>query len=106
VQLPSGFEGSAAFPGNSPRPQAPTGNSTAARRWCWPWQRAREREGDRVIALNDERANLAEGHCSNYVSTSKYNLATFFPKFFTGVSSQPRFIVYGPEAGFAEQFSK
>jgi phospholipid-transporting ATPase len=90
VQLPSGFYGSAAFPRYSPRPPAPM----AARRWRWPWQRAQEREGDRVIALNDERANLAEGYCSNYVSTSKYNLATFFPKFFTAVSSRAPFIVY------------
>ncbi|KIJ30028.1 hypothetical protein M422DRAFT_36734 [Sphaerobolus stellatus SS14] len=37
----------------------------------------------RVIALNDEHVNLAEGYCSNYVSTSKYNIATFLPKFLT-----------------------
>ncbi|KAF8514608.1 aminophospholipid-transporting P-type ATPase [Gautieria morchelliformis] len=85
VQLPRVFEGGAAFPGNNPRPPTPRAarKSTRSWRWRWPWQKAREREGDRVIALNDDPANLAEGYCSNYVSTSKYNVATFFPKFFT-----------------------
>jgi len=55
------------------------------RKWRWPWQKEQERTGERVILLNNEAGNLAEGYCSNYVSTSKYNVATFLPKFLTGV---------------------
>ncbi|KDQ19994.1 hypothetical protein BOTBODRAFT_125521 [Botryobasidium botryosum FD-172 SS1] len=57
-------------------------------KWTWPWQKKQVLEGERKIWLNDETANGLSGFCSNYVSTSKYNLITFVPKF------------------FAEQFSK
>jgi phospholipid-transporting ATPase len=88
VQLPSTFSGSAAFPGTNsqPPPKLPR-KSTKSRRWRWPWQEDQGRDGDRVVALNDEHANLAEAYCSNYVSTSKYSLATFLPKFLTGMHS-------------------
>ncbi|KAJ1305911.1 hypothetical protein OPQ81_010630 [Rhizoctonia solani] len=38
-------------------------------------------EGERTVWLNDQARNIAEGYPNNYVSTSKYNLATFIPKF-------------------------
>ena len=53
------------------------------RKWKWPWQREMELTGERIIALNNPPMN--DDYCSNFVSTSKYNLATFLPKFFTGV---------------------
>lgn len=86
VQLPSTFEGSASFPGVTPHPQPKKSPRKQSRTWRWPWQKEERQDGERVIALNDEHANLAEGYCSNYVSTSKYNLATFLPKFLTGTS--------------------
>ena len=54
------------------------------KKWKWPWQKDKVVKGDRIIALNDRTANV--DFCSNFVSTSKYNLATFVPKFFTGMS--------------------
>ncbi|KAI0262598.1 calcium transporting ATPase [Gloeopeniophorella convolvens] len=49
------------------------------RRWKWPWQREQVLTGERVVALNNSDANAE--FISNYVSTTKYNLATFVPKF-------------------------
>ncbi|KAF8070424.1 calcium transporting ATPase [Lyophyllum atratum] len=47
--------------------------------WKWPWQKEEVLVGERIIALNNSAAN--GDFCSNFVSTSKYNLATFMPKF-------------------------
>lgn len=41
-------------------------------------------EGEREIQMNDESSNDKMKFCGNYVSTSKYNVVTFIPKFFTG----------------------
>jgi hypothetical protein len=54
------------------------------RKWRWPWQEEPRPTGDRIVALNDETRNA--DYLSNAVSMSKYNLLTFVPKFFTGVS--------------------
>ncbi|KAG0691925.1 Ca-transporting ATPase [Suillus ampliporus] len=51
------------------------------RRWNWPWQRDKELTGERIIALNNPFMN--DDYCSNFVSTSKYNMVTFLPKFLT-----------------------
>jgi phospholipid-transporting ATPase len=48
----------------------------------WPWQKEKVLTGERIIALNNSAANV--DFCSNFVSTSKYNLATFLPKFLFG----------------------
>ncbi|KIJ45323.1 hypothetical protein M422DRAFT_251086 [Sphaerobolus stellatus SS14] len=83
------FEGGGSFPGSNPS-RARTPTKRPRRQWRWPWRKEMERTGERgeqVIALNDEQANLAEAYCSNYVSTSKYNVATFLPKFLTGNNS-------------------
>jgi phospholipid-transporting ATPase len=53
------------------------------RKWRWPWQEEPRPTGDRIVPLNDETRNA--DYLSNAVSTSKYNLLTFVPKFFTGV---------------------
>ena len=52
------------------------------RKWKWPWQKHKVPVGERVIALTNSAANA--DFCSNSVSTSKYNLVTFVPKFFAG----------------------
>ncbi|KAK1232321.1 aminophospholipid translocase [Marasmius sp. AFHP31] len=49
------------------------------RQWKWPWQKEKVLTGERVIALNNEAGNAE--FVNNFVSTSKYNLATFLPKF-------------------------
>ncbi|KNZ73976.1 putative phospholipid-transporting ATPase [Termitomyces sp. J132] len=51
----------------------------AKRNWKWPWQREKVLTGERIIALNNTAANGE--FPSNSVSTSKYNLVTFIPKF-------------------------
>lgn len=86
-QPPAGshpFNGSATFPGGAPPPSQP--KLKAPWKWKWPWKREETvLAGERVIALNNSTANGE--FCSNYVSTSKYNAATFLPKFFFGMSS-------------------
>ncbi|KAH6914262.1 calcium transporting ATPase [Coprinopsis sp. MPI-PUGE-AT-0042] len=74
------FAGSAHFPGPQ-QPPAPTTSkrSSLKRKWKWPWEKEKMLEGERVIALNNSAVNGE--FCSNFVSTSKYNLATFLPKF-------------------------
>ncbi|SMR50266.1 unnamed protein product [Zymoseptoria tritici ST99CH_1A5] len=37
--------------------------------------------GPRIIHLNNPPANAANKYCDNHVSTTKYNIATFLPKF-------------------------
>ncbi|KAG9018263.1 hypothetical protein FRB90_011717 [Tulasnella sp. 427] len=51
------------------------------RTWKWPWEKQKVLAPERKIWLNDRASNEAEGYCSNYVSTTKYNLVTFVPKF-------------------------
>lgn len=78
------YAGSAAFPG-TPTP-AERGSKTPPKRkqpWRWPWAKEEELTGERIIALNDPQQNI--GFCSNYVSTGKYNLASFVPKFLFGM---------------------
>ena len=81
------FAGSAAFPGPSqtPRHQRKPSKSFAKslKSIKWPWQRKEQvLTGTRAVALNNPDAN--SDFCNNYVSTSKYNLATFVPKFLFG----------------------
>lgn len=74
------YTGSAAFPG-APTPTERGANTPAPKRrkFRWPWQKEEVLTGERVIALNNPGANVE--FPSNYVSTSKYNIATFVPKF-------------------------
>jgi len=63
-----------------------------------PWQKEKVLMGERIIFLNDSRGNGEQGFVSNYVSTTKYNLVTFMPKFLVGeFYAQLRFC--GSEAG-------
>ncbi|KAF6760166.1 calcium transporting ATPase [Ephemerocybe angulata] len=72
------FQGSGHFPGT--KPEKPSAiKSLKSRKWKWPWAKEKELAGERLIALNNSAANSEFG--SNFVSTSKYNLATFVPKF-------------------------
>lgn len=52
-------------------------------KWEWPWKKKEQvLTGERTIALNNPPAN--DEFCSNYITTSKYNTATFLPKFLLG----------------------
>ena len=52
-------------------------------KWEWPWKKKEQvLAGERTVTLNNPSAN--EEYCSNYVTTSKYNAATFLPKFLLG----------------------
>ncbi|OBZ69638.1 hypothetical protein A0H81_10594 [Grifola frondosa] len=73
------FPGSASFPSTQSRHKRKSSKSFI-QRLHWPWQKKEQvLTGNRVIALNNSIANA--DFCSNYVSTSKYNVATFAPKF-------------------------
>jgi phospholipid-transporting ATPase len=80
-----------AYPGSSSNPGASATDQTREKKkrkvpkvkWSWPWQKKEVvLTGERVVALNDPPSNAE--FCSNYVSTSKYNTATFIPKFLFG----------------------
>lgn len=72
----------------SPQPAKPTAKKRQWK-WKWPWQKEKALAGERIIALNNNAAN-GEFPC-NSISTSKYNLATFIPKFLLGMyTSKPR----------------
>ena len=82
--VPKTFPGSKSFPGPS-RGHERKPSKSAKRKWKfnWPWQKKEKvLTGNRVIALNNSDANA--DFCNNYVSTSKYNVATFVPKFLFG----------------------
>lgn len=78
------FPGSHSFNGQSSSPSEKSMKKRKKRAWKWPWQREKVLDGERVIALNNNAANVE--FVSNYVSTSKYNLASFVPKFLIGLS--------------------
>ncbi|KDQ53432.1 hypothetical protein JAAARDRAFT_137304 [Jaapia argillacea MUCL 33604] len=81
VQVPGSrpFDGSGSFPGSQASSIAPSKRKKSKWKWKWPWEKEQVVLGERVIALNNEAAN--QDFCSNYISTSKYNLITFTPKF-------------------------
>jgi phospholipid-transporting ATPase len=89
VQVPTGggraFDGSAAFPGVRIQTQKGPKKKSPRWKWRWPWQKEKELVGERIIALNNSPMNA--DYCSNFVSTSKYNMASFVPKFLGGESS-------------------
>ncbi|KAJ7287299.1 aminophospholipid-transporting P-type ATPase [Mycena rebaudengoi] len=64
-----------------PANEPPFAGFQLLQRWKWPWQKEKVLTGERIIALNNAPANAEYG--SNFVSTSKYNLASFIPKFLT-----------------------
>jgi phospholipid-transporting ATPase len=78
------------FPGSSDYPPPPTKKPQSkslvsrlkSQKWKWPWEKDQTLTGDRIVALNNSAPNV--DFCSNHVSTSKYNLATFLPKFLFG----------------------
>jgi hypothetical protein len=80
------FDDDDTLPINSPStvPAAVT-KSKKSTKWKWPWQKEQVLTGDRLIALNNP--DLNSEYASNFVSTSKYNLITFVPKFFTGAQT-------------------
>jgi phospholipid-transporting ATPase len=54
------------------------------KKWTWPWEKEETFKGDRLVALNDEVSNHIHGYPSNSIATSKFNIATFLPKFLAG----------------------
>lgn len=48
----------------------------------------KELGGERTIYINDPPANAQYRYMNNYVSTGKYNLITFIPKFLAGQSGE------------------
>jgi phospholipid-transporting ATPase len=72
------------FPSTAVQPRK-SSSHPRRKRWKWPWQKERELTGERVVALNNSPANAE--FVSNFVATSKYNLATFLPKFLFGTCS-------------------
>jgi hypothetical protein len=44
--------------------------------------------GERTIYINDQAMNQQFKYCNNYISTGKYNLVTFVPKFLAGELDQ------------------
>ncbi|KAL0956262.1 hypothetical protein HGRIS_002416 [Hohenbuehelia grisea] len=73
------FAGSSAFPGTPNTPKSNISSRARNWKWRWPWAKEVELTGERVIVLNNAAANAH--YASNFVSTSKYNLVTFVPKF-------------------------
>ncbi|KAI0827823.1 phospholipid-translocating P-type ATPase [Trametes gibbosa] len=79
------FVGSSSFPGpsNTSKTHRRAPSKSLKKRLqeiSWPWSKKEKvLTGNRVIALNNHDANAE--FCNNYVSTSKYNVATFVPKF-------------------------
>ncbi|KIM45195.1 hypothetical protein M413DRAFT_441876 [Hebeloma cylindrosporum] len=73
---PQRFPGPSDSNGKKPAPKA---SRFKAPKWKWPWEKEKVLTGERVVALNNSVANAE--FCSNFVSTSKYNLITFLPKF-------------------------
>lgn len=60
-------------------------------------------DGERTIHINNPPMNDPFKFCNNYVSTSKYNLVSFVPKFFAGTSFSS---LAAATLTRAEQFSK
>jgi phospholipid-transporting ATPase len=52
----------------------------------FPWQKDKVPTGERIVFLNDSKGNGEQGFANNYVSTTKFNLVTFVPKFLVGES--------------------
>lgn len=69
------------FPTQAPQPPRKP-KKASRRKWRWPWQKEQVMTPERVVALNNLDANT--DFPSNYVSTTKYNMVTFVPKFLFG----------------------
>jgi phospholipid-transporting ATPase len=90
------FAGSKAFnglgshstvePRGADPPRRGSGSGTLGGFWKgrFPWQKETVLTGERIVFLNDSRGNDEQGFINNYVSTTKYSLATFMPKFLVG----------------------
>lgn len=72
-------------PFKPPPPKAPQ----PKRKLKWPWTKDVDLTGERDVWLNDASRNDTGGYSSNYVSTGKYNVATFVPKFLLGEYLRP-----------------
>jgi phospholipid-transporting ATPase len=97
------FQGSSNFSKTPNITNSPT-PSSKKKRWRWPWQKEVVPTGERVIALNNP--DLNQDFCNNAVSTSKYNVVTFIPKFLTGALSLSFYIPVLVNAHSTEQFSR
>ena len=99
--LDNTFQGSASFPGMAAN-KSPSPRPRKRKKWKWPWEKPPAPTGERIIALNNPTTNDDFG--DNFVSTSKYNPATFLPKFLKGTPLP--FISHCHLTAHTEQFSK
>ena len=82
------YPGAPDFSGPPLKPNKEKAIVKRKRKWRWPWKKEEKvLTGERLIALNNSIAN--DDFCNNYVSTSKYNAATFIPKFLFGTCYAP-----------------
>ncbi len=86
------FGGSDSFNGSSIRSKEKEPRTKTKRQWKWPWKKEKQLTGERIVALNNSAANVE--FSSNFVSTSKYNLAIFLPKFLFGEFQRLRIVCY------------
>jgi phospholipid-transporting ATPase len=93
------------FPRSEQYPKEPSSSPTRKWKWewKWPWRKEKVMAGERIIMLNNSSGNV--DFCSNSVSTSKYNLVSFAPKFLFGMPVL-LFLFVSLHCMFSEQFSK
>ena len=70
------------FPGPGPMSSIPGMKKLKQRRqWKWPWMKEVEFKSECIAVLNNFGGEMNDKFCSNYVSTSRYNMVTFVPRF-------------------------
>lgn len=70
------------FPGSNYYPDQLSSSKRKRKwEWKWPWRKEKVLTGERIIMLNNSSGNA--DFCSNSISTSKYNIVSFVPKFLT-----------------------
>ena len=77
--------GQTQFPGSQQYPNRTSSSSSPRKQkwqWKWPWRKEKLLASERIIMLNNSSGNA--DFCSNSISTSKYNLISFGPKFLAG----------------------
>ena len=74
--------GQTQFPGSQQYSNQTSSSKKREWQWKWPWRKEKLLTRERIITLNNSLGNA--GFCSNSISTSKYNVVSFVPKFLAG----------------------